>query len=527
MTKLIYFRVLLVLICCLFLMHPVFAQITKPEPVDLAALEREFGTARDDYLRKLSKFLPGAYEQRFIALTDQQLAEIARTRRLWQYYTVNTTKTNNFQKNFLDPIDAVGEMLLINPEQIDDDAVASARVIAFEAGQRLMEARQQMGVEIDPTKEMKSPTGLDYPALDQPHTCVDILRLYECTTVLAHTVAPPDANRVLFANAKRCALIDVEEAAFVMYSNKVRMLIGTVAWVADPLTSACARDHSVDRKNGKARGHTSTVPGKEGFGDRLRLWGAKGSSEGAGGGTGESYIRGLSYGGGHTGPLYSIKRNAVGPGRADGAFTSVYYTDKSMYHKSQATQGELFLPPGVEKSDIRSRLLRNAYTGFYKEQFNKAYDALAGEEPGEGFDGAIHRYLIARLDAEVDWTVTGIKRIAAADDIAEAYVRFQKAQKDMKGIPAFEDEVDALQALFTDESAQQAVKAGKVFRRICAQEYTEANMKKLIEMFPDTIYAQAAQRCIDDGMPRKAAGPLTFFTDRDPDLNQWGYVINY
>ena len=527
MTNLIYFRAFLVMGCCLFLLYPAFAQATKPEPVDLGELEKEFEDARDDYLHKLKKYLPGAYEQRFIALTDQQLAEIARTRRLWQYYTVNTTKTNDFQKNFLDPIDAVGEMLLIKPEQIDDEAVASARSIAFESGQRLMEARLQAGVEIDPTKGVKSPTGIAYPPLDQPHTCVDILRLYEQTTVLAHTVAPPDANQVLFENAKRCALIDVEEAAFVMYSNKVRMLIGTVAWVADPLTTACARDHSVDRKNGKASGHTSTVPGKEGFGDRLRLWGAKGSSEGAGGGTGESYIRGLSYGGGHTGPLYSIKRNAVGPGRADGAFTSVYYTDKSMYHKSQATEGELFLPPGVEKSDIRGRLLRKAYTGFYKEKFNKAYDALVAEEPGEGFDGAIHRYLIARLDAEVQWRVTGIKRIAAAGDIAEAHARFQALQESMKGVPAFEEEVEALRSLFADESVEQEVKAGKIFRRICAQEYTEANMKKLIGMFPETIYAQAAQKCIDDGMPKKAAGPLTFFTDRDPDLNQWGYVINY
>ena len=198
-----------------------------------------------------------------------------------------------------------------------------------------------------------------------------------------------------------------------------------------------------------------------------------------------------------------------------------------MYHKSQATQGELFLPPGVEKSDIRSRLLRSAYTGFYKEQFNKAYDALAGEEPGEGFDGAIHRYLIARLDAEVQWAVTGIRRIAAAGDIAEAYVRFQKAQKSMKGVPAFETEAESLRALFAGESVEQEVKAGKIFRRICAEEYTEANMKKLIETFPDTIYARAAQKCIDDKMPKKAAGPLTFFTDRDQDLNQWGYVINY
>ncbi|MBX2851537.1 MAG: hypothetical protein KTR15_07320 [Phycisphaeraceae bacterium] len=198
-----------------------------------------------------------------------------------------------------------------------------------------------------------------------------------------------------------------------------------------------------------------------------------------------------------------------------------------MYHKSQATNGELFLPPGVTKSHVRGRLLRSAYTGFYKEQFKTAYDALQSEEPVEGFVGTVHRYLIARLDAEVEWTVTGIKRIAAAGDIAEAYVRFEKARKSMKGIPAFEAEVESLGALFVGENIDTEVKAGKVFRRICAEQYTEANMKTLIEKFPDTIYAQVAKRCIGDGMPKKAAGPLTFFTERDEDLNQWGYVINY
>ncbi|MBX2851536.1 MAG: hypothetical protein KTR15_07315 [Phycisphaeraceae bacterium] len=280
--------VIVVMGCVLISAMPGLAQVSKPEPVDLSVLEKDFENARADYFDRLQNYLPAAYNQRFAALTDEQLAEIARTRRLWQYYTVHTSKTNEFQKNFLDPIDAVGEMLLIDPERIEDEQVKQARTEAIHTGQALIDAQRKAGIDIDPTKEMKSPTGRPYPALDQPHTVLDTLELYEHSLVLAHTVAPPAAEPVLMENARRCSLIDVEEARFVMYGNQVRMLIGTVAWVADPLTTACARDHSVDRKDGKASGHNSTVPGKETFGDRLKLWGAKGASEGAGAALGRS-----------------------------------------------------------------------------------------------------------------------------------------------------------------------------------------------------------------------------------------------
>lgn len=492
---------------------------------DLDGLEERFENERKAYLELLADYLPDAYRERFTSLTDEQMRQVAEARRRWQFYTLHTSKMHDFQKQYLDPIDRVGELLLIAPELIDHEPVKLARAQAFATGKQLAKARRDAGVDIDPTKGVVSPTGIPYPALDRPHTCVDQLRIDERTVALAETIAPAGANPVLYENAERCKQIDVEEALFVMYGNRVRMLTGTIAWVADPLTTACARDHSIDRKEGRASGHSSTVPGKEGFGDRLKRFGAKGRSEGAGGGTGESYIRGLSYGGGHTGPLYSLGRNAVGPGRADGAFTSIYYTDKSMLHDCQATQGELFLPPGVSRRDIKSRTLRSAYTGFYKGDFEQAYKALERETPAEDFDGAIHRYLNARLAAEVDWATEGIERIAKAGDVAEAYTRFESAKQSMGGIPAFDERVETLQALFADPGVAEEIKAGKIFRRICEEQYTAQNMKKLIELYPDSVYAKAAKMCIADGMPTKGDGALAFFIERDPSLNNWGYLV--
>lgn len=494
---------------------------------DLTELEKQFEKSRVAYLSTLERYLPGAYRERFAGLSDAQMKQVADARRLWQFYTLHTSKMADFQKQFLGPIDAVGELLLIDPATVEDETVRLARAEVWAVGEKLMAARRQEGVDIDPTKGKTSPTGIAYPPLEQPHTCLDALRVYEESMVLAYTVASPEARRVLMENARRCIEIDVEEAGFVMYGNRVRMLTGTVAWVADPVTTACARDHSIDRKAGRASGHSSTVPGKEGFGDRLRRFGARGSSEGAGGGkTGQAYIRGLSYGGGHTGPLYSLKRNAVGPGRAGGAFTSVYYTDKSMLHDCQATRGELFLPPGVTKSDMTSRALRAAYTAFYNLQFAKAHKALLDTETGQDFDGAIYRYLRARLDAEVEWTLTGIERIADAGDVAEAYARLQSATSEMSGIPAFDTKAPPLADRFKDPALADEIKAGRLFRRICTEDYTAGNMRKLIQMYPESVYAKAAKKCIESEMPTKGDGALTYFIERDKHLNQWGYLIH-
>ena len=127
--------------------------------------------------------------------------------------------------------------------------------------------------------------------------------------VLARTVAHPDAEPVLLQNAEACAELDLLEADFVMYGNQVRMLSGSIAWVADPLMTACARDHSNDRKEGTASGHQSTLPDKKFPADRARRFGCRVGPEGAGGGaTGEQAMRGFSYNG--TG--HGVSRNASG-----------------------------------------------------------------------------------------------------------------------------------------------------------------------------------------------------------------------
>lgn len=495
---------------------------------DLAEYEKQLTQAEQTYLAQLESYLPGAYLDRFAKLSDADLIHIAQTRRLWQFYTLTRSPMYDFQREFLDPIDRVGQMLLIDPARIRDRKIAQSRRDALRIAQRLDAARKKADINLDATHGKKSPTGIAYPSLDEPHTEVQRLELMERSLVLACTVASPEAKNVLMNNAERCAQLDVQEAAFVMYGNKVRMLTGTIAWIADPLSAACGRDHSIDRKAGKASGHSSTIPGKEGFTDRLRRMGAKGAAEGAGGGrTGIEAIRGFSYGGGHTGPLYSLKRNVVGPGQRQGAYTSIYYTDDSMRHPCHATAGELFLPPGITRKHLTTQPVKTAYNAFKKNRFNQAHESLTSQRPGGGIDGAIHRYLLARVKAEVGWTLEGIERIALVGDVYEAQVRLEAASPQMRGIAAFDRAARKFEAGFAKKKMAAEIDAGRQYRKVCALGYTVANLEKFIERYPDSVYADAARRTIElFGGKQRGYTPLMYFREKDAHINKWAYLID-
>ena len=95
----------------------------------------------------------------------------------------------------------------------------------------------------------------------------------------------------------------------------------------------------------------------------------------------------------------------------------------------------------------------------------------------------------------------------------------------MAGIPAFDEAVEPLSKRFEGEQAATEIKAGELFRKICQREYTAANMKRLIEMYPDSVYATVAKRCIEEEMPG-GYKPLLYFYDRDKNINEWAYLHN-
>jgi hypothetical protein len=367
----------------------------------------------------------------------------------------------------------------------------------------------------------------------------------ERTLVLAHTVSPEGARKVLLGNAEVAREIDIEEADFVLFGNEVRMLMGTIAWSVDPLVCACTRDHSSDRKAGKASGHISTLPGKASFTDRLKRFGADGSSEGAGGGSsGRGYINGLSYGGGHTGPLYSLKRNVVGVGRRGGVYTSVYSTDRQLIHPCQVTDGELFMPPGICGKEITSPAVLAAHQSISRGQYGAAQKLISralneGETAQRSVaalalgtsvkpqnsarDKVLFRFFEAAIQVEADWRIAELNALDGIGDMYEVKCRVDRALKDFDGVPGFSDRITPLVERLKEKDIVQEIKAGAVYHHAAAAGTADTLLRSMMlfaQQCKGSVYAQAAQQYLAAPADKT---PFSFFTEKSSLIKRYGY----
>ena len=482
------------------------------------------------YAQMLDWTVREAYIKRLISLTDEQVLQVQKMRRLWKDYVLSGGSRHDFQKQFLKPCLDVAEFLLIKPEEMKDTDLAAQRSLVVEFIDYQSQCRTALGIEPDPdpTAGKLSPTGIAYPNLDEPPTRIFCLGFLERIVALG-AIAPEGARKVLLMNLDSAREIDVQESEFTMYGNTVRILVGTIAWYANPLVCAVTRDHSADRKAGKASGHMSTIPGKEGFTDRLRRMGAPwcGSEGAGGGGSGRDYIQGLSYGGGHTGPLYTLKENVVGVGRRDGVYTSDYGTDSSLVHPCAATQGELFMPPGISRADVKSPVLQPIYNCLYTGDFARAYTLAAKAKVKDDFDKMLLRFFLADVTAEMDWFFQGAAAIEAAGDVYELKRRLDWAKKAFGGIAAFEEKAEPIfQRVGGKKVPKELAKefeAGRIYqtiaRKILDNTFDTSAGKKLLEQFiqkyPASLYAEAAKACLEkkaqDKENKEGLDPTTYF----------------
>jgi len=491
-------------------------------------VDEQLAAAFKQYTQALAKKIRQAYVDRLISLTDEQVLQVQKMRRLWKDYASRGGSRHDFKKQYLKPAWDVAEFLLIKPGEIKDPNLTAPRATVVEMLDYQTKVRQAMGVEPDgdPTKGRKSPTGIDIPHLDEPPTRMFSLEFLERTVALC-AMAPPGAQKVLLMNVDESAKIDVQESEFAFYTNTVRMLIGTVAWYIDPMVCAATRDHSNDRKNGDAKGHMSDLPGKRGFTDRLRRMGARWcGSEGAGGGrNGPAYAYGLSYGGGHTGPLYSLRRNVVGVGRRGGCYTSNYGTDRSLMHPCNVSMGEVFMPPGTGRSDVKSPTLQAIYNGLYTRDFARAHTLIAKAKLTSDFDHMLLRFFKAYIQAEVDWFFETIAVVEPTGDIYDVKRRTDWAMKAFAGVPGFDEKVAPIFERLGGEKPEKDLaavyEAGKFYHIIAGKmkggSLPAGQAKKVLNEFlkryPDGVYAEAARACLaketEDGL-----SPLVHFRER-------------
>ncbi len=513
-----------------------------PEATQTACtLVDEAMTAQEKlYFDLLDKNTHAAYIKRLCILRDGHIRKVQYMRRLWKDYLEHTSDQNEFQKNFLKPVWDVAEFLLVRPDQMTDSEIVKQRKVLFELAKYRSACRKAAGLSKDPTVGRKSPTGIDIPHLDQPPTIADYISLLDRTMVLGGSFALEGGKTVLLKNLDVFKKVDVQESEFVMYCDTVRMLVGSVAWFGDELVCAATRDHSTDRVNKVASGHMSTVEGKHGFTDRLKRMGAPWcGSEGAGGGSnGPNYARGLSYGGGHTHPLYSIKRNFTGVGRRGNCYTSNYGTKKDLLHPCPVTEGELFMPPGLTKADIKTPELLEIYQFLKDEKFADAYAMITPLKLKDDFDKMILRFFSGWVTADLNWFLQAANAIAMVGDIYEVQLRFEDAKKKFTGIPAFDKKAAVLERLLAGKKMQAELEAGKAYRPIARGIIKDIRDKKLdkdaarkrlddfVKQYPKTIYAEAAmyQPPADTtGHNDTGVDPIGYFLSKNHDLPKYAY----
>jgi hypothetical protein len=504
-------------------------------------VDRNLNEAEQKYIKVLTPKIRAAYLARLSELTDEQILLVQNTRRFWKDYLLNGGGREDFRKVYLKPIWDMAAFLLLKVEDIHDEEIAAQRKLLEEFAVYRSQCHRILKVEPDPTVGKVSPTGIAYAPLDQPPTFRDNLRHLERTLVLANTVASEGARRVLMMNDAAAREIDVQEAEFTMFCNEVRMLAGTVAWRVEPLGCAVTRDHSNDRKDGKAKGHMSSVPGKHGFGDRNRRMGAPFyNSEGAGGGgNGRGYANGLSYGGGHTGPLYSLRRNCVGVGRRDRVYTSQYRFDKSIIHPCPATENELWMPPGVGSRDIRRastlrvyRALKAGACGTAQKLIESARprpSVRAGQGPTNGprtdIDAVLLRFFRNAVDIETDWFLECLGAVEQAGDVYEVKVRLADGLRRFRGITRLEEKAAEISKRLGSEEMALEVRAGRVYHWLARSGYKEAQLRQLMPQFlkryEGTVYAEALKLTVADG--EKKGQWFAYFLDKNPKLRNYGY----
>ena len=488
----------------------------------LRFIDKRLADTLADYTPALQRWLKHAYPAHLIGLEYEQILTVQRARRLWRSYVLHGGHRDSFQDEFLTPMQAAAEILLLQAEDLKDPSLTSQRAELVEFAGYREKAREALNLDPNPTAGKKSPTGIAYPRLDQPPTFLDSLHHTERTLVLACTVAPAGARPVLLFNDAAAHQIDVQEAEYVLFGNEMRLLAGTIAWQVDPLGNAVARDHSEDRTKGLAKGHMSSIPEKRGFTYRSRRMGARRfGSEGVGGGnSGRGYIRSLSYGGGHTGPLYSLQRNVVGVGRRGSAYTSIYATDRALVHACQAVDNELALPPGWDPTHLRGTAGK-AFARIRAGKLSSAYKVIEAARPTNEESAMLLRFLQAAIEVEVDWVLDSAAAIEAAGDLYEAQRRLLAAKKRMKGIVRFDAFAQAPLERLAGEEFQSEVRAGAAFHRIALGDLSKEERQRAARTFAkrhrDSVYALAIQNLGKEG------GPFAAFLAKQATLEKFDY----
>ena len=463
-----------------------------------------------------------AYLARLAALTDEQIRQVLLDRfcmTVWfKQFDKGVEPTSPmvaaewrkpaWEESCVAGFRRLQEWLIPSVEQVADGPLLAQRqaLLAACTQQDALAAAQPAAAK----PPQKSPTGLDYPALNRgPATAVEKFQRLERAVIIANSVADAASVPVLMENERLADGLDVEEASAIQYINERRLLAGSTAVRINLLASAAVRDHVTDMGTGRHNcvNHTSD---KGDFFQRMARFGYEGATEGLGFGyNGPNFVDQQCYGGGHTVAVYSTAISEVGCGCHDTA-----PNEQAVYgvayggipaQRTPWYEDGFYLPPGLDSRQLKGTAAE-ALAAVRHNRFQALKPLAKRREarPGQADAAAIAtRFLLAYVELQIDHELSLIDSLAQAGDVYGAQQRLAAAAIRLAGLPRFERHADRIRGQLKDKKLQTELEIGRAYHAKLAsaaaagdgldRQALAADLRRFATEAPKSAYASAAE----------------------------------
>ena len=517
-------RLIIAIAACIAVVRVVAAAAPGAMPRGRGTAKTTVGVTEDPataaYVKALATRARQAYVARLAGLTDDQIRQILLDRfcmTVWFKTYDNRVETTSpmvaaewrkpaWEESCVAGFRRMRELLIPSVEQCADGQLLEQREALLAACRQRDAATQPPS----PKPPHKSPTGLDYPALNRgPATAVEAFERLERAVILANTIADAESASVLMENERLADGLDVQEAAATQYMNERRMLAGSPALRINPLMAAAVRDHATDMGEGRHNcvNHNSD---KGDFSQRMARFGAGGATEGLGfGHDGPNAVDQQCYGGGHTVAVYSADITEIGVGcheTNDPELPAVYgfaYGGEAPKRTPWFEDG-FYLPPGLDSRRLKG-LGAEALSAVRQNRFQALKPLAKRKEarPGQADATSIAvRFLLAYVELQIDHELSMLESLKQAGDWHAVQQRLDAGAR-LAGQPRYDRNASPYRGPLKDKTNQAELVIGKAYHaRLAAaaaagdgldRSALAADLRRFAAESRKSVYAGAAE----------------------------------
>ena len=203
------------------------------------------------------------------------------------------------------------------------------------------------------------------------------------------------------------------------------------------------------------------------------------------------------------------------------AFTTTYGRNKGIMHPCPASEGELFMPPGIGLGDITAPGLKDVYHALAFDNYSGAARLVREVKATTKMDKFIRDYLTIAIEVEADWQLECIEHVAAVGDLYTVSLLIDRTRG--KFGDSLNKRLRPYEKRLTTISGAEIVAIGKAYLAACAAKDLAA-VAAICTNHGDTVYAQAATQHLAATKAGKSAHPLQWFLTVDRYLARYEYL---